>query len=101
MSKTSLSKSVIVSRRVRRMQLEGGCSEALRSYIELVKEGCSLLGEVKEFPVPEHTRNEIFSHRRRELMAHSEYTKARRRLWDFLTTSKLNEADEDAIGQGG
>jgi len=60
------------------------CSTALDVYIALAKLGCELLTAVKDLPVSEHQRNEILSHRRRELHAHSDYTKARSKLWAFL-----------------
>ncbi len=74
-----------------RAQHQYKCSKALASYVQLIEEGCELLGKTKEIPVPEHERNEIFSHRRQELWAHSRYTKARKELWDFLVDSKNNE----------
>ena len=49
------------------------------------------MGQVKEVPMPENKRNEIFLHRKQEMWAQSEYTKARRRLWDLLTTPRLEE----------
>jgi hypothetical protein len=69
-------------------QLQDKCSEALECYVKLIKEGCALLGNVKDFPLSGSQRNEIFAHRREELAAHSAYTKARTKLWDFLNDSK-------------
>jgi hypothetical protein len=69
-------------------QLQDECSETLQSYVQLIKEGCAILGNVKEIPVSEYKRKEIFAHRREELAAHTAYTKARTKLWDFLNDSK-------------
>ena len=82
------------------MQLQKECSTALQFYVELVKEGCALLAEVKEVPMLENQRNAIFSHRRQELLAQSAYTKARRRLWDCLIDSKPVARVDDVMGQG-
>jgi hypothetical protein len=72
--------------------LQNECSTALRSYMEILQEGCVLLGKLNKAPIPEKERNEIFSHRREELRAHTRYTKARTQLWDFLTNSKNHES---------
>ncbi len=61
---------------------------ALEAYLELARQGCELLTGIDEVPVPEDKRNEILSQRREELHAHSEYTKARSKLWEFLNDSK-------------
>jgi hypothetical protein len=52
--------------------------------MQIVKQGCELLIGIKDIPAPENERNEILSHRRRELQAHADYTKARSKLWEFL-----------------
>jgi hypothetical protein len=64
--------------------LQKKCSMALDVYIGLAKQGCELLSQVKEVPLSETQRNDILSHRRRELHAQSDYTKARSKLWAFL-----------------
>jgi hypothetical protein len=64
--------------------LQRKCSMALDAYIALAKQGCELLSRVEDLPLPEHQRNEILSHRRLELHAHSDYTKARSKLWASL-----------------
>jgi hypothetical protein len=71
-----------------RRELQIKCSTALRCYVELVQEGCDLLGSVKDTPMSEYERKKIFAHRRQELHAHGQYTKARQALWDFLVDSK-------------
>ena len=76
-----------------RSELQIKCSTALRSYVELIQEGCELLGNIKEIPMPDYEQNKIFSHRRQELHAHTEYTKARKALWDFLLSSRPHERD--------
>jgi hypothetical protein len=43
------------------------------------------LGQVKQGLITERKRHKIFSHRKRELLAHAAYTQARRRLWSFFT----------------
>jgi hypothetical protein len=64
--------------------LQRKCSMALDAYIALAKQGCELLSQAKDLPLPEHRRNEILAHRRQELHAHSDYTKARSKLWASL-----------------
>jgi hypothetical protein len=64
--------------------LQTKCSTALQAYLELAKEGCELLSRLNEVPLPENKRNEVLAHRRRELHAHTDYTKARSKLWEFL-----------------
>ncbi len=71
-----------------RTQLLEECSRAMRNYVRVVQEGCELLGEVKEGLIPKNTRDKIFSHRRQELLAHAGYTRARKRLWSFLSYSE-------------
>jgi hypothetical protein len=71
-----------------RRELQTKCSTALRSYVELLQQGCELLANVKDTPMPEYERKKIFAHRREELHAHGQYTKARQALWDFLVDSK-------------
>jgi len=65
-------------------RLQVKCSRALDTYMHVVKQGCELLMGIKDIPAPENERNEILSHRRRELQAHADYTKARSKLWEFL-----------------
>jgi len=69
-------------------QLQTECSRALQRYVRLLQEGCGLLGQVKEGLIAESKRDEIFSHRKREVCAHVAYTKARKRLWSFLCDSE-------------
>ena len=64
--------------------LQRKCSIALDAYLALAKQGCVLLSQAKDLPLSEHQRNEILSHRRQELHAHSDYTKARSKLWASL-----------------
>jgi hypothetical protein len=71
-----------------RTQLQEECSRAKRNYVRVVQEGCELLGEVKEGLIPKNTRDKIFSHRKQELLAHAAYTRARTRLWSFLSDSE-------------
>jgi hypothetical protein len=71
-----------------RREVQSKCSTALRSYVELLQQGCELLANVKDTPMPEYERKKIFAHRREELHAHGQYTKARQALWDFLVDSK-------------
>lgn len=66
-------------------RLKKKCSITLTAYLELAKEGCERLCQRSEVPLGEDMRNEILAHRRRELHAHSDYTKARSKLWEFLT----------------
>jgi hypothetical protein len=65
-------------------RLQMKCSTALEAYIAITKQGCELLCRIKDVPIPENDRNEILAHRRRELHAHADYTKARSKLWEFL-----------------
>jgi hypothetical protein len=65
--------------------LQTKCTTKLTAYLELAKEGCELLGQLNPVPLTENKRNEILAHRRLELHAHSDYTKARSKLWEFLT----------------
>jgi hypothetical protein len=60
------------------------CSVTLDAYLAMAKQGCELLHAVNDLPISEHQRYEILSHRRKELHAHSDYTKARSKLWAFL-----------------
>jgi hypothetical protein len=60
------------------------CSMTLDIYLAMAKQGCELLRAVNDLPISEHQRNEILCHRRKELHAHSDYTKARSKLWAFL-----------------
>jgi hypothetical protein len=53
-------------------------------YLGFAKQGCELLCGIKDLPIREHQRDEILAHRRKELHAHSDYTKARSKLWAFL-----------------
>jgi hypothetical protein len=64
--------------------LQTKCSTTLRAYLELAKDGCELLSRLNDVPLPENKRNEVLAHRRRELHAHTDYTKARSKLWEFL-----------------
>jgi len=64
--------------------LQRKCSMAFDVYMGLAKQGCKLLTRVEELPISENLRNEILSHRRQELHAQSDYTKARSKLWAFL-----------------
>jgi hypothetical protein len=68
-------------------QLQKECSRALRYYVRVIQEGCDLLSGVKEGFITEHNREEIFSHRKEELLAYAAYTRARKRLWSFLSYS--------------
>jgi hypothetical protein len=68
-----------------RNQLQKECSRALQAYVRLLKHGCDLLGQVKEGLIADNERDEIFWHRKQEVCAHIAYTKARKRLWSFLT----------------
>jgi hypothetical protein len=70
-----------------RRQLQLECSKTLRCYVRRLQDGCDLLGQVKQGLITERKRHKIFSHRKRELLAHAAYTQARRRLWSFLTDS--------------
>jgi hypothetical protein len=70
---------------------------AWSEYLELAKEGSALLAQFTEVPIPESKQNEILSQRGRELGAHATYSKARRRLWDFLTHSKPDRNDDDVM----
>jgi hypothetical protein len=71
-----------------RSQLQKECSRALQCYVRLLQEGCDLLGQVKQGFIAENQRDEIFLHRKQEVCAHIAYTKARKRLWSFLTDTK-------------
>jgi hypothetical protein len=64
--------------------LQTKCSITLNAYLDLAKAGCELLCGLNERPLSESKRNEILSHRRQELHAHANYTKARSKLWEFL-----------------
>ncbi len=78
-----------------RTQLQDEFSAALRFYLQIAQEGCVLLGNIKEGPLSEYTRNEIFLHRREELWAYARYTRARRQLLNFLTASKPHEKGDN------
>jgi hypothetical protein len=84
--------STMASRVKTLTQLQNECSTALRSYMEILQEGCVLLAKLNKAPIPENERNEIFSHRREELSAHTKYTKARTELWNFLRNSKNDDS---------
>jgi hypothetical protein len=71
---------------------------AWSEYLELAKEGSALLAQLTDVPIPESKQNEILSQRGRELAAHATYSKARKRLWDFLTHSKPDRSDGDLMG---
>jgi hypothetical protein len=75
-------------------QLQEECSRALGYYVRLLEQGCDLLGQVKEGPIADNQRDEIFLHRKQETCAHIAYTKARKRLWSFLTNSDSRWADK-------
>jgi hypothetical protein len=77
-----------------RSQLQKECSRTLQCYIRLLKRGCDLLGQVKEGFIAENERDEVFSHRKQEVCAHSAYTNARKRLWSFLSDSESRWPDE-------
>jgi hypothetical protein len=64
--------------------LRSRCSRTLDLYLGMARQGCELLCSVNGLPISEHQRNEILCHRRKELHAHSDYTKARTKLWTFL-----------------
>jgi hypothetical protein len=81
---------------IARAQLENECFAAVRQYLEITEAGCTLLAEVEELPIQENKRNEIFSHRRQELEAHTAYTKARRELWDFLIDPTPDRNDKES-----
>ena len=64
--------------------LQRKCSMALDVYLTLARQGCELLCGITDLPIREHQRDEILAHRRKELHAHSDYTKARSKLWASL-----------------
>jgi hypothetical protein len=70
-----------------RRQLQKECSTALQHYIQILSDGCDLLGEVKEGLITENKREQILSHRKQQLLAHDAYEKAQRRLWRLLSDS--------------
>jgi hypothetical protein len=82
-----------------RRQLQKECSRALGTYIQVIQEGCDLLGQIKEGLIPEDKREVIFSHRKQELWAYAAYTRARRRLWRFLSDSEPPLARMDGTPQ--
>jgi hypothetical protein len=82
-----------------RRQLQKECSRALQAYIQIIQEGCDLLGQIKERLIPEDKREAIFSHRKQELWAYAAYTGARRRLWRFLSDSEPTLARMDDTHQ--
>lgn len=77
--------------------LQSNCLKAGLEYVRLTRESCALLVQFKEAPIPESIRNEVFSHRRRELDAHAAYSRARSLLWDFLTSRKPDGNDDDVM----
>jgi hypothetical protein len=77
--------------------LQNKCLTTGSEYVELTKESCALLVQLKEVPIPESMRNEIFYHRRRELVAHAAYSKARSLLWDFLTDFTPHRNNNDVM----
>jgi hypothetical protein len=68
-----------------RRQLQKECSSTLRHYMDILSEGCDLLGEIQEGSIPEEQKEKIFSNRRQELLAQQVYSRAQRRLWRFLS----------------
>jgi hypothetical protein len=77
-----------------RRQLQLECSKTLRCYVRRLQDGCDLLGQVKEGVITQSKRHVIFAHRKRELLAQAAYTKARKRLWSFLTDSEPRWPDK-------
>jgi hypothetical protein len=70
-----------------RTELQNRCEAALQSYAELMRDGCALLAKVKQLPIPKEERDDIFSHRKLEIAAQTQYSRARKTLWDFLMDS--------------
>jgi hypothetical protein len=81
-----------------RRQLQKECSSTLRHYMDILSEGCDLLGEIQEGSIPEEQKEKIFSNRRQELLAQQVYSRAQRRLWRFLSDAapppRLDNAPE-------
>jgi hypothetical protein len=61
-----------------------GCT-SVRHYMDILSEGCDLLGEIQEGSIPEEQKEKIFSNRRQELLAQQVYSRAQRRLWRLLS----------------
>jgi hypothetical protein len=78
--------------------LQNECLMAGSEYVELTKESYALLTEFKDVPIPESMRDEILSHRRRELAAHAAYSRVRGLLWDFLTDFTPPRNNDDVMG---
>lgn len=66
-------------------RLQRECGYAFKVYIEVSREACELLRDLDDVPVPEERRNAIFAVRKQEMIAHQAYTRARQKLWKFLT----------------
>jgi hypothetical protein len=67
-----------------RTELQNRCETALHSYAELMRDGCALLANVKQLPILEEEGKHILSHRKLEMSAQTQYSRARKALWDFL-----------------
>jgi hypothetical protein len=67
-----------------RRQLQKECSGALRHYMDILSEGCDMLGEIEEGSITEKQKERIFSNRKQQLLAHDTYDGAQARLWRFL-----------------
>ena len=68
-----------------RRQLQKECSGALRHYMDILSEGCDLLGEIQEGSITEKQKEKLFSNRKQQLVARDMYDGAQRRLWRFLS----------------
>jgi hypothetical protein len=71
-----------------RKQLQIECARAMQRYLQLVQKGGDLLGELEDGAIPEYSRDKIFANRRQEALAYAAYTRAQRRLWQFLSDSE-------------
>jgi hypothetical protein len=71
-----------------RRQLQKECSIALRRYMNILADGCDLLGDVQEGSLTEEQREKIFSNRKEQLLAHDAYDRAQRQLWRFLSDAE-------------
>jgi hypothetical protein len=68
-----------------RRQLQKECSRALEDYTRIMHEGCAFLGEIQEGSITEKQKENLFSNRKRQLLARDMYDGAQRRLWRFLS----------------
>ena len=63
-------------------ELHTFCVRMLKNYIEEATKTCSILTEIREFPISTEVRQRLVTQRQAENAAHDDYQIARKKLFD-------------------